>query len=246
MVRCVERLGRQSRRNRSLLEHELTVIDQVMRIAHRGERTTYSGGGTYDRETVAILDAQGLTCRSRPSTASTSRCAACSRSSARSTSRRTTSRTPNTEGYTRQEAVLDAEEPLANIGIWGMIFPGQLGQGVTVDSYRRIRDVFNDSELRAASSDQAGAEVRYRELTRHRGGDPRAGRQRHPGADDEVLRQLAGRRQQPGEPRRPPGAGAAGAVARRGVQRRLDQALANQRATDDAEIGGTTPARSAS
>ncbi len=29
----------------------------------------------------------------------------------------------NTEGYTRQEAVLNAEEPLANVGIWGMMLP---------------------------------------------------------------------------------------------------------------------------
>ena len=58
VVRCVERLGRQSEANRSLLEHELAVIDQVMRIAHRGERTTYSGAGSYDRETVALLDAK--------------------------------------------------------------------------------------------------------------------------------------------------------------------------------------------
>jgi len=71
----------------------------------------------------------------------------------------------NTEGYTRQEAVLNSEEPLANVGIWGMIFPGQMGQGVTVDSYRRIRDVFNDTELRGQLARQAGAEVRYRELS---------------------------------------------------------------------------------
>jgi hypothetical protein len=58
VVRCVERLGRQSSANRTLLEHELTVIDQVMRLAHRGERVTYSGIGAYDRETVAILDAK--------------------------------------------------------------------------------------------------------------------------------------------------------------------------------------------
>jgi hypothetical protein len=58
VVRSVERLGRQSSANRTLLEHELAVIDQVMRIAHRGERMTYSGAGGYDRETVAILDAK--------------------------------------------------------------------------------------------------------------------------------------------------------------------------------------------
>jgi flagellar hook-associated protein 1 FlgK len=45
-----------------------------------------------------------------------------------------------------------------------MLFPGQLGQGVTVDSYRRIRDVFNDVQLRASTSDQASLDVRYREL----------------------------------------------------------------------------------
>ncbi len=70
----------------------------------------------------------------------------------------------STEGYTRQEAVLEAADPISNISVWGMLFPGQLGQGVTVDSYRRIRDVFNDVQLRAASSDQASLDVRYREL----------------------------------------------------------------------------------
>ena len=70
----------------------------------------------------------------------------------------------NTEGYTRQEAVLEAADPIANVSVWGMIFPGQMGQGVTVDSYRRIRDVFNDVQLRSAMSDQSSLDVRYREL----------------------------------------------------------------------------------
>jgi flagellar hook-associated protein 1 FlgK len=70
----------------------------------------------------------------------------------------------STEGYTRQEAVLEAADPISNISVWGMLFPGQLGQGVTVDSYRRIRDVFNDVQLRASTSDQASLDVRYREL----------------------------------------------------------------------------------
>jgi flagellar hook-associated protein 1 FlgK len=70
----------------------------------------------------------------------------------------------STEGYTRQEAVLEAADPIANVSVWGMLFPGQLGQGVTVDSYRRIRDVFNDVQLRASTSDQASLDVRYREL----------------------------------------------------------------------------------
>jgi flagellar hook-associated protein 1 FlgK len=70
----------------------------------------------------------------------------------------------NTEGYTRQEAVLEAEQPLANVSVWGMQFPGQIGQGVTVASYRRIRDVFNDSQLRNATSQQSSLDVQYREL----------------------------------------------------------------------------------
>ena len=70
----------------------------------------------------------------------------------------------NTEGYTRQEAVLAAEAPLSNVSVWGMVFPGQIGQGVSVESYRRIRDVFNDSQLRDSMSKQASEDVRYREL----------------------------------------------------------------------------------
>jgi flagellar hook-associated protein 1 FlgK len=70
----------------------------------------------------------------------------------------------STEGYTRQEAVLEAAEPIANVSVWGMIFPGQVGQGVTVASYRRIRDVFNDSQLRDSLAKQSSEDVRYREL----------------------------------------------------------------------------------
>ncbi len=70
----------------------------------------------------------------------------------------------NTVGYTRQEAVLEAEQPLSNVSVWGMQFPGQIGQGVTVSSYRRIRDVFNDAQLRDASSQQSSLDVQYREL----------------------------------------------------------------------------------
>jgi flagellar hook-associated protein 1 FlgK len=70
----------------------------------------------------------------------------------------------NTEGYSRQEAVLEAADPISNVSVWGMVFPGQIGQGVTVDSYRRIRDVFNDAQLRDSLSKQASEDVRYREL----------------------------------------------------------------------------------
>lgn len=53
-----DRLQAQSQANRSLIEHELAVIDQVMRVAHRGEQTTYRPSGAYARDTVALLDAR--------------------------------------------------------------------------------------------------------------------------------------------------------------------------------------------
>ena len=58
VLRAVEQLARRSAANRTLLEHELAVIDQVMRIAHRGDRSTYAGTGTYSESPIAILDAR--------------------------------------------------------------------------------------------------------------------------------------------------------------------------------------------
>jgi hypothetical protein len=58
VIRSVERLARQSAANRALLEHELAVIDQVVRIAHRGERSTYRHSGAYDAATISLLDAR--------------------------------------------------------------------------------------------------------------------------------------------------------------------------------------------
>ena len=58
VIRSIEKLARRSVANRQLLEHELTVIDQVMRIAHRGDRSTYAGTGTYSESPIAILDAR--------------------------------------------------------------------------------------------------------------------------------------------------------------------------------------------
>jgi hypothetical protein len=58
VIRSIEKLARRSVANRQLLEHELAVIDQVMRIAHRGDRSTYAGTGTYSESPIAILDAR--------------------------------------------------------------------------------------------------------------------------------------------------------------------------------------------
>jgi len=55
----VDRLGTQSAANRTLLEHELAVIDQVVRIAHRsGDQPVYAPTGAYRRDTVSLLDAR--------------------------------------------------------------------------------------------------------------------------------------------------------------------------------------------
>ena len=48
----------------------------------------------------------------------------------------------NTIGYTRQEAVLTPTDPLKTI-------QGQIGTGVDVTQYRRIRDDFIDVQYRA-------------------------------------------------------------------------------------------------
>ena len=71
----------------------------------------------------------------------------------------------NTEGYSRQTAVMVAAEPLANVSLWGMMVPGQIGQGVSVEAYQRIRDVFTDTQLRGQLGEQARQEVAYRELS---------------------------------------------------------------------------------
>jgi len=145
----------------------------------------------------------------------------------------------NTEGYTRQEAVLNAEEPLANIGIWGMMLPGQLGQGVTVDSYRRIRDVFTDSELRAQLSKQAGAEVRYRELSGIETAIPEPGDN---GIQALMTKFFANWQDVANNPEN---LAARQALAQQAESlaaafRGAHQALANQRLADDAEIGTTS------
>ena len=55
----VDRLAGRSAANRALLEHELAVIDQVVRIAHRGpDAPAYAGTGAYRRDTISLLDAK--------------------------------------------------------------------------------------------------------------------------------------------------------------------------------------------
>src|SRR3954452_6940533 len=54
----------------------------------------------------------------------------------------------STVGYTRQEATLAATQAM-NVSAGNMANGGQLGTGVDVQSYRRVRDQFLDLQYRA-------------------------------------------------------------------------------------------------
>ena len=66
----------------------------------------------------------------------------------------------NTVGYSRQVDNLQANPGLGALSVWGMIIPGQTGQGVTVQDVARIRDQYNDNNLRANYATQGEADVR--------------------------------------------------------------------------------------
>jgi flagellar hook-associated protein 1 FlgK len=66
----------------------------------------------------------------------------------------------STVGYSRQVSELAAKPGLGALSVWGMIIPGQIGQGVEVADVTRIRDMFNDNNLRANYASQGEADVR--------------------------------------------------------------------------------------
>jgi flagellar hook-associated protein 1 FlgK len=66
----------------------------------------------------------------------------------------------NTDGYTRREAVLATSTPVAQPGV------GQVGTGVDVVQYRRIRDDLLDVQLRAETMRQGYAGARQEGLSR--------------------------------------------------------------------------------
>jgi flagellar hook-associated protein 1 FlgK len=66
----------------------------------------------------------------------------------------------STVGYSRQVSELAAKPGLGALSVWGMIIPGQIGQGVEVADVTRIRDMFNDNNLRANYATQGEANVR--------------------------------------------------------------------------------------
>src|SRR3954467_13631583 len=69
----------------------------------------------------------------------------------------------NTEGYSRQEAVMGASTPqtLYGIGEGGL---GQIGTGVDVTAFRRIRTTFLDLQYRAQAMQVGDQETMSRQL----------------------------------------------------------------------------------
>ena len=74
----------------------------------------------------------------------------------------------STVGYSRQVSELAAKPGLGALSVWGMIIPGQIGQGVEVADVTRIRDMFNDNNLRANYATQGEADVAPDDLAGHR------------------------------------------------------------------------------
>jgi flagellar hook-associated protein 1 FlgK len=60
----------------------------------------------------------------------------------------------NTEGYTRQEALLTATRPYHAPALWQYMGAGQLGTGVKVEYIRRLRDGFLDGQIRNENKSQ--------------------------------------------------------------------------------------------
>src|SRR3954451_16342262 len=68
----------------------------------------------------------------------------------------------NTDGYSRQTADMTATDALQVIGGTGDV--GHLGTGVTVSSYRRIRDAFLDLQYRAQNMQVGDQQTRSTQL----------------------------------------------------------------------------------
>jgi flagellar hook-associated protein 1 FlgK len=66
----------------------------------------------------------------------------------------------NTVGYTRQEAVIETTPAFSYPGVNRNAQPGQIGTGVDIKEYRRIRDQFVDIQLRAQTMRSGYAEAK--------------------------------------------------------------------------------------
>ena len=145
--------------NRVLIRQELTFVDHLLRVLSGTPAGRLLAGRLDDApQPVISRGREGLADVARPSSGSRPRCAACSPTSARSTRPATTSRTRARPGYSRQVAELAGDARRSRTSP-----SGQLGTGVDVVQYQRIRDTFLDLQLRAQTMRQgyvAGAAER--------------------------------------------------------------------------------------
>ncbi|MED5018448.1 flagellar hook-associated protein FlgK [Paenibacillus chibensis] len=65
----------------------------------------------------------------------------------------------NTEGYTRQRVNTSATNPIWAMGFTKSSSPGQLGTGVQVDSIKRVRDSYLDTQYRRENQDLGSWQV---------------------------------------------------------------------------------------
>jgi flagellar hook-associated protein 1 len=76
----------------------------------------------------------------------------------------------NTEGYSRQTAVLQANEPLRIAALSPVTGEGaQLGTGVSVQTIMRIRDTYLDGEYRSQNTSLGAADTQLEELQQAQG-----------------------------------------------------------------------------
>lgn len=66
----------------------------------------------------------------------------------------------NTDGYSRQKAVIETTRPFGDTGLDTVAGPGQLGTGSQISSIQRVRDTFIDYQYRAQNSTQGMYEAR--------------------------------------------------------------------------------------
>jgi len=72
----------------------------------------------------------------------------------------------NTEGYTRQRVNMKTSAPFSNPALDTPVGPGQLGTGVTIADYTRLRDKFVDVQYRSQTATQGQFQARSDALQR--------------------------------------------------------------------------------
>ena len=148
----------------------------------------------------------------------------------------------STPGYSRQSAVMAASTAFAPPSMMTPAQAGEIGTGVDVIAYQRVRDSFLDLQYRGAV-DGAGPGAGHQRRPQQRAGRAqRAGRQRAQQPDAAVLVLVAGGLERPREPGDPAGAGAVRCQPRQRLQRAL-QPADHDPGTDRAERHRHDPER---